>query len=124
MPVVPQGHHVPECGILLHRPPVERPLLCIHVVVSHALHNLPSKQAQHCREVPKLDPGLAVLDHDGRADRGDMAAPTVVVREVPLCSRAIDGPPVFTIIDAIWPENVHVELAKAIHRDDSKGKRE
>ena len=26
--------------------------------------------------------------------------------------------------DAVWPKNVHVELAEAIHRGDSKGKRE
>ena len=26
--------------------------------------------------------------------------------------------------DTVCPKNVHVELAKAIHRDDGKGKRE
>ena len=123
------GHRVPECNILLHRPPViegavQGPLLCVHVVISHALHILPGKQAQHCGEVPKLDPGLAVLDHDGRADRGGMAAPTVVVREVPLCGLAINGPRGFTVIDAVRPKNVHMELAKAIHWGDGKGKRE
>jgi hypothetical protein len=42
--------------------------------------------------------GLAVLDRDDRADRGCVAAPAVVVGEVPLRGRTINGPRIFAII--------------------------
>ena len=84
MPDVPWGHRVPECGVLLHHPPVVegvvgRCLLCVCVIGSHALHILSSTQAQHHGEVTEVDPGLVVLNRDDCTDRGSMAAPAVVV---------------------------------------------